>query len=177
MNAAIIYYSMSENTAYAAEKIREGMLAQLKKDAEKEGNEAEPVVDVIRIAPVKSYPDSGSSKFLWGGKSAVMKEKPALQPYQFDADRYDRIIIGTPVWAWTMSPPIRTFIDENRDQLKNRQIGIFVCSGGGGVKAIGRIRDFLPVEKLRDALDLIEPKNHPSEANDQAIARFVYNMC
>ena len=172
MNAAIIYYSMSENTAFVAEKIREGMQAVLGKDV---GDEA--IVDVIRIAPIKAYPDSGSSKFLWGGKSAVMKEKPALQPYQFDADKYSRIIIGTPVWAWTMSPPIRTFIDENRDKLKGKQIGVFVCSGGGGVKAITKIREYLPVDKLRDALDLIEPKNNPSEANDQAIARFVNNMC
>ena len=177
MNAAIIYYSMSENTAYVAEKIREGMLAQLQKDAGQEGDGTEPVVDVIRIEPVKAYPDSGSSKFLWGGKSAFMKEKPKLQPYQFDAGKYDRIIIGTPVWAWTMSPPIRTFIDENREQLKDKQIGVFVCSGGGGVKAIGKIREFLRVDKLRDALDLIEPKNQPTEANDQAIERFVYNMC
>ncbi|MCR4763878.1 MAG: NAD(P)H-dependent oxidoreductase [Lachnospiraceae bacterium] len=177
MNAVIIYYSMSENTAYVAERIREGLLDQLRKDDRKAGTGTEPVVDVIRIAPVKAYPDSGSGKFLWGGKSAVMKEKPALQPYQFDADKYDRIIIGTPVWAWTMSPPIRSFIEENRDQLKDRQIGVFVCSGGGGVKAIGKIREFLPVDKLRDALDLIEPRNNQTEANDQAIARFVYNMC
>ncbi|MBR5115676.1 MAG: NAD(P)H-dependent oxidoreductase, partial [Lachnospiraceae bacterium] len=164
MKAAIVYYSMSENTAYVAERLREGMLAQLKKDDEQAGSAEASVVDVIRIIPEKAYPDSGSSKFLWGGKSAIMKEKPKLEPYQFDADRYDRILIGTPVWAWTMSPPIRTFIDENRDKLSGKQIGVFVCSGGGGVKAIAKIREFLPVDKLRDALDLIEPKNRQSEA-------------
>ena len=177
MKAAIIYYSMSENTAYAAERIRAGMLAKLQETDAQMGSGESSTVDVIRIEPVKAYPDSGSSKFLWGGKSAVMKEKPALQPYQFNAADYDRIIIGTPVWAWTMSPPIRTFIDDNRDQLAGRQIGVFVCSGGGGVKAIGKIRECLRVDKLRDALDLIEPRSNQNEANDRAIERFCLNMC
>ena len=177
MNIAIVYYSMSENTTYVAEKIRDVMTAQLKKTDESAGQENASSVDLIRIAPVKAYPDSGSAKFLWGGKSAVMKEKPELQPYQFDAEKYDRILIGTPVWAWTMSPPIRTFIDENREGLRGKNIGVFVCSGGGGIKAITKIRKFLPVEKLRDALDLIEPKNNPKESDEQAIQRFCYNMC
>jgi flavodoxin len=168
---------MSENTTYVAEKIKDLISAQLKKDDEKSGAGEASEVDVIRIAPVKAYPDSGSGKFLWGGKSAVMKEKPQLQPYQFDAEKYDRIIIGTPVWAWTMSPPIRTFIDENREGLKDKNIGVFVCSGGGGLKAITKIREFLPVDKLRDALDLIEPKTKQTEANDREIERFCYNMC
>ena len=176
MKAAIIYYSMSGNTAYVAEKIRTGILSQLKKDSEQAGGD-EPVVDMIRIEPVKAFPDSGSSKFLWGGKSAVMKEKPELKPYRFDAGKYDRIIIGTPVWAWTMSPPIRTFIDENREQLKGKQIGVFVSSGGGGLKAVNRIREFLPVDRLRDVLDLIEPANKQTEENDRAIGRFCRNMC
>ena len=168
MNAAIIYYSMSENTAYVAERIKTGMSAHLK-----EGDS----IDLIRISPVKAYPDSGSSKFFWGGKSAFMKEKPELQPYQFDADKYERIIIGTPVWAWTMSPPIRTFIDANRDRIKDKQIGVFVCSGGGGAKAVGKIRQYLQVDKLRDVLDLIEPKSRQNEETDKAIERFCYNMC
>ena len=28
-----------------------------------------------------------------------MGEKPQLQPYDFKAEQYDQIIIGTPVWA------------------------------------------------------------------------------
>ena len=177
MKVAIVFYSMSENTAFVAGKIRDVMSETLKSDDEKTGAAEASVIDVIRISPVKAYPDSGSGKFLWGGKSAVMKEKPELQPYEFNAEKYDRIIIGTPVWAWTMSPPIRTFIDENREGLKGKKIGVFVCSGGGGLKAISKIREFLPVEKLIDALDLIEPKSKQTDANEQAIQRFCYNMC
>jgi hypothetical protein len=38
---------------------------------------------------VKAYPTKGFRKFLWGGKSAVMAEKPKLLPYKFNADAGD----------------------------------------------------------------------------------------
>ena len=80
MRTAVVYYSMSGNTAITAEKLAEGTGA-----------------DLIRIAPEKAYPDRGFRKFLWGGKSAVMAETPVLQPYTFDAEQYDLVILGFPV--------------------------------------------------------------------------------
>ena len=37
-----------------------------------------------------------------------MAETPELEPYEFDADSYDRIVFGFPVWAGNVSPRIRT---------------------------------------------------------------------
>ena len=93
MKTAIVYYSMSGNTKYVADKIADG----IKNSGE---------VDIIRIEPKKAYPDKGAKKFFWGGKSAVMGETPALQPYEFNLEKYDRIIFGTPVWASTFVPPL-----------------------------------------------------------------------
>ena len=70
MGTVIVYYSMLGNCEMVAEKIAE------KLDA-----------DIIRIEPDKSYPDKGAKKFLWGGKSAVMGERPALKPYKFEASK------------------------------------------------------------------------------------------
>ena len=84
---------MSGNTQYAAEKIAEATGA-----------------DVLRIAPDKAYPDKGAKKFLWGGKSAVFGDKPKLLPYEFKAEEYDLVILGTPVWASNITPPLRTFV-------------------------------------------------------------------
>lgn len=106
MRTAIVYYSMSGNTAYVAEKIAE----EIKASGE---------VDIIRIEPKKVYPDKGAKKFFWGGKSAVMGEAPALQPYEFNIEKYDRIIFGTPVWASTFVPPLRTFIQVNPNVKEN----------------------------------------------------------
>ena len=106
---AIVYYSMSGNTEYVSDYIAG------KVDA-----------DLIRIIPQKEYPNSGFKKFFWGGKSAVMGETPALEPYEFDGDKYDHIIFGTPVWASCFVPPIRTFIKENKEKLVGKKISVFV---------------------------------------------------
>lgn len=155
MKTAIVYYSMSGNTEQTAEKIAERIGAQL-----------------IRIDPVKEYPSKGFRKFLWGGKSAVMGDTPKLQPYRFDGN-CDRIIFGTPVWASSMTPPIRSFIKENLTALKDKRIAVFVCcSGGGAEKAIARLKDLLGVDSLESEMILIDPKDKPSAENEAKIKAF-----
>ena len=82
MGTAIVYYSLNGNSEMVAEKLA------AKLDA-----------DVIKLEPDKAYPDKGAKKFLWGGKSAVMGEQPVLKPYEFDADKYDKLILGSE-WKW-----------------------------------------------------------------------------
>ena len=74
--------------------------------------------DVLALHPVKAFPDKGAKKFLWGGRSAVMGSKPKLQPYIFNGKKYDTVIFGSPVWASNMAPPLRTFIEDNKEALE-----------------------------------------------------------
>ncbi len=147
---------MSGNTEYAAKKI-----------AEKTGAE------LIKIEPEKKYPDKGAMKFLWGGKSVIMGEKPKLLPYTFDADKYDTVIFGTPVWASSVSPPIKSFIAENSDKLKGKRSAAFFCFlGGGADKAKEKLLRLLGKEKLEAEIVLIDPLNKPSEEKDNRLSAF-----
>ena len=159
MKTAIVYYSMSGNTKYAADKIAEKIKA-----AEE--------IDIIRIEPKKAYPAKGAKKFIWGGKSAVMGETPALQAYEFHIEQYDRIIFGTPIWASTFAPPLRTFINENPD-VRDKKISVFTCfSGGGADKAIKKMKKYIGIEKFEAELILTDPKDHVKEEDDVKIADF-----
>ena len=155
MRTLIVYYSLEGNTAFAAEKIAGAMGAA-----------------PLRLEPEKEYPDSGMKKFLWGGKSAVMGDKPKLRPYRFDGS-CDAVVLGTPVWASSFTPPLRTFIEENRDALKGKRLAVFVCySGGGADKAIEKLRRFLAAESFAAELILIDPKDKPSDDNESMIKAF-----
>ena len=146
---------MSGNTHQTAETIAKELGAQL-----------------IRIDPVKEYPSKGVRKFLWGGKSAVMGDQPALQPYTFDGS-YDRIIFGTPVWASNITPPIRTFIAENREKLADKSVAVFTCfSGGGADKAIEKLRLLLGIDSFAAELILVDPKDRPKKENVEKIQSF-----
>ena len=154
MKTMIVYYSLEGNTDLAARKIAERIGAVL-----------------LRIEPEKTYPNSGFKKFLWGGKSAVMSETPALKPYSFNAAGCDRIIFGFPVWAGNVTPPIRTFVKEN--DLSGKSIAAFACEGGSGAeKAFAKLKDCLGIETLEAELILIEPKSKPSAENDRKLEAF-----
>ena len=43
---------------------------------------------------------------------------------------YDTMIIGSPVWAGKMAPPMRTFLTQA--QLAGKKTAFFCTSGGGG---------------------------------------------
>lgn len=155
MKTAIIYYSMSGNTKYIAEKIAQALDA-----------------DLIPLIPMKAYPDSGFKKFFWGGKSAVMGEKPRLEPYAFDPAAYDLIILGGPVWAGTFAPPLRTFIHEQLEGLRGKRLAAFFCCSGGPGKVLERFRAYLDDKRPERELILIDPKDQPSPETDTMIDDF-----
>lgn len=154
MKTIAVYYSLEGNSDYAAQAIAQALDA-----------------DTLRIYPKKSYPSGGFRKFLWGGKSALMAETPDLEPYNFDAATYDRVIIGFPVWAGTFAPPIRTFIKENN--LQGKRIAAFACQAGNGAeKAFAKLKELMGIDTLEAELILIDPKAHPTEENEQKLQQF-----
>ena len=154
MNTLIVYYSHDGNTDAVAKKIADAC-----------------GFDTLRLTPAKAYPESGFRKFFWGGKSAVMAETPALTPYTFDADAYDRIVFGFPVWAGNVTPPFRTFVKEQK--LAGKRIAAFACqSGAGAEKAFGKLKAALGIDALEAELVLIDPKDKPNADNDRLIEAF-----
>ena len=156
MTTLIVYYSMGGNTEWTARKIAEELGAEM-----------------LRLEPVKAYPDSGFAKFFWGGKSAVMAEKPALEPYDADLSEYGRIILGFPVWASNFTPPLRTFLADNAAEVKGKQIAAFACqSGAGAEKALAKLQKFLGIPAFEATAVFIDPKAKQSKETDEAIDAF-----
>ena len=156
MRTLIVYYSLEGNCAWTAGKLADALGAE-----------------TMRLEPQKEYPARGMKKFLWGGKSAVMGEEPPLRPYVFNAGDWDRIIFGFPVWAGNLTPPLRTFIQEQQASLKDKTIAAFACqSGSGAEKALGRLTALLGRESLEAELVLNDPKTKPRPENDGLLAEF-----
>lgn len=154
MKTLIVYYSLEGNTEYAAKEIAAALHA-----------------DTLCLVPVKAYPTGKVSKFFWGGKSAVMSEAPALEPYAADPADYERIIFGSPVWASNFAPPLRSFIREN--DLKGKRFAAFACQGGNGAeKAFGKLKAELGISELDAELILIDPKAKPDRENAEKMQAF-----
>ena len=156
MKRLIVYFSLEGNTEYIAKDLAEKVSA-----------------DMLKLVPKKAYATSGFSKFFWGGKSAVMAEKPELESYDVDLSSYDRIIFGFPVWASTFTPPIRTFVTDNMDALKGKKFAAFACqSGNGAEKAFIKLAKCIGIDSFDSTAVFIDPKARPDEKKDAAIDSF-----
>ncbi len=156
MGKLLVFYSLEGNTEYIADRI-----------CEKIG------CDKLKLIPKKAYKDKGFAKFLWGGKSAVMAETPELESYDVDLDKVDELIIGFPVWASTITPPIRTFLTDNKDALKGKKIAVYACQAGNGApKAMEKIRDLLGIDEFVAKAVFIDPKARPSDENEKILEEF-----
>lgn len=154
MKTLIVYYSLEGNTKWAAETLAAALGA-----------------DTLRLVPVAAYPDSGFKKFLFGGKSAVMKQTPELEPYEVDMAQYARVILATPVWAGTLAPPLRSFI--RREDLAGKELALVASSMGGSPgKTFEHLKALLGVTGDVPTLSLRDPRSRPSQANEEALAAF-----
>ena len=70
--------------------------------------------------------------WLRSGKDAMMKKLTILKEITKNPESYDLIIIGTPIWSSNMSTPIRTYIADNKDKLKD--VAFFCTEGSKGGK-------------------------------------------
>ena len=147
----IVYYSLTGNTKFIAESIKEEIKA-----------------DILAIKPKKELNPESSSRFFWGGYQSSMKLKPKLEPFDIKTLDYDLIIIGTPVWAWNFSPPIRSFIKNTN--LEGKKVALFSCSAGGTERALNKLEENLKNVNMVGKLNLIEPLNkNTEEAKQKAI--------
>jgi flavodoxin len=116
MKALVLYYSFEGNTELIATTICETLK-----------------VPIARIHPVKDLTSTGFSKYVWGGGQVVMGIKPKLEPLEVDLNEFDVIFLGSPIWAGTYAPPIKTLLENGI--LKNKKVFYFYTHEGGAQNA------------------------------------------
>ncbi len=68
--------------------------------------------DVEELVDTKKR--SGAIWYLLAGKEATLQKCTKIAPIKYNPAEYDRIIIWTPVWAFTMASAVRTYIVDNQ---------------------------------------------------------------
>lgn len=151
MKTLVVYYSYEGNTELIAKAISDTFK-----------------FDCISIKPVKEMKSKGFTKYVWGGGQVVMKIVPKIEPINVNLDDYDFIIIGSPIWAGTYAPPIRSFIESTH--CINKRIGYFYTHLGGAELAEKRATQvFNKQNTLVSCLGLMNVSDHPEESKIQAI--------
>jgi flavodoxin len=118
------------------------------------GGTVDRVLDILKnrdeIDFLRLYPQQAVKKNFGGMLkctfAALFKKSWTPEAYTVDAEKYNRIIIASPVWGGHITPVIRSFIKENEALLKEKQVGVMLISGSssGGNSALRDITEFFP---------------------------------
>jgi len=157
MKKIVIFYSFEGNTKLIAENIAKTIDA-----------------DLLELKPKKEIKSKGFMKYVWGGKAAMMKTKPELFPFDEDIQKYDVLFIGTPVWAWTYTPPLNSFFAAY--PLLNKKIALFCCHGGGKGKIFDKMKESLKNNQILGEIDFQDPLKNNTDANIEKAKKWAENI-
>ena len=121
MKTAVVFYSLNERCAFVAGEIKALLGA-----------------DLVRLHTTDEKKRSGIGNFFWAIGMVFGRKKPALKPHTFDPSAYNLIIIGAPVWARTLAPPMQTFVSEAG--IVGKKVALFLCHTGDMMGAMEQLR-------------------------------------
>jgi flavodoxin len=124
MKIGIVYYSRTGNTRKVAKMLEEKF---------KEKNSE---VDLIEIEHIKR------PGFFAAGKAASNQQELPIKNSDFDMQKYDIIIIGSPTWAGRPSPFVKSFMNK-AENIKGKKMAVF----GTGMSPINKREQFKEIMK------------------------------
>ena len=118
---AIIYYSLSGNTEKQLKKRFEG--------------------DYFKLKGKIKIPKRYFFQLAYLGFFASMNADLKYEEFEIDFDKYDEIVLGSPVWAWTIVPFMKKFLKANK--FKNKKVTLLMTNLGGTGRAFKRFRKYV----------------------------------
>lgn len=111
MKSIVLYYSYSGNTRRVAERIGEAAGAD--------------IAEIRTAAPYTGSYDDVVDQGRWEVNSGFLPEIEALD---VDMSQYDTVILGTPVWWYTLAPAMSSFL--RSADLAGKTVHPFAVNGG-----------------------------------------------
>ena len=109
MNPIIIFYSRSGNTRKVAQELSAALGCQ--------------VVEILDRTK-----RSGVIGYMRSIRQASAKKEVEIEDVDVDLKKFDMVIIGTPVWMYTVSTPVRAFLTRYGACIEK---AAFFCTHGG----------------------------------------------
>lgn len=135
-NKIIVYFSYTGHTKMIAESIQKKLQC-----------------DILEIKPEKAYSRDYELVVSEEQNNSSSNKTPEIENINIDLSKYDEIIIGTPVWWYTIAPVIRTFLKQN--DLSNKKIIPFATNAGWLGHTFQEIRDLCPNSNVENEMNIV----------------------
>jgi menaquinone-dependent protoporphyrinogen IX oxidase len=100
---------------------------------------------------------------------AMTQCTPDLKRARHDPAHYERVLIGTPVWCWSLSSPVRAWV--RRHPLGKAKLAFFCTMGGSGAERVFAQLEEACARAPEATLALTEQQ--PSQDIEPALDRFI----
>jgi len=154
MKVLIAYYSRTGVTKIAASAIADQLYQ----------SDVEVVIEEV----VDTKNRNGLLGYLRAGMDALLKRETVIAPTAADPGEFDLLVVGTPVWAFTLATPMRTYCRTRCGAV--RQLAMFCTMGGSGDRRTFRAAEQLCGKPLAATLALID-KRVKQRDEEQFIAK------
>ncbi len=98
MKILVVYYSRNGSTRKVAEELKAQLGADIEEITEPKGR-------------------GGPLGWIRSGKEASSGAVVPINPWKADPSTYDLVAIGTPIWAWNISSPVRSYLTTIKSKL------------------------------------------------------------
>lgn len=136
MKKLVVFYSYTGHTKMIAENIQRKLNC-----------------DILEIKPVKPYSTDYQTVVDEEQNNSSVGKTPDIQKIDKNLNDYDEIIIGTPVWWYTIAPVIRTFLTQN--DLSNKTIKPFATNAGWLGHTFQEIQKLCPNSKVDKGINIV----------------------
>ncbi len=159
MKILITFYSRTGITRKTAEDMAELMWQK--------GNEVE-------LEELIDHKDrSGKIGYAVAGKDALMGKQTEIDEIKHSPEDYQIVILGTPVWAGTIAPAVRTYLDRYGNDIQT--VSFFCTHGGGGASKTFNVMQKLTGESPKAVLS-IRDKEVKEKKHIEELKSFVHKL-
>ena len=127
----VVYYSYGGNTEQIVNMI------QKQQDC-----------DVLKLEPLVPYTNDYQTLVDEEESKMEQEEVVELKPYEIDLSKYSKIVLGTPVWWYTMTPVMRSFLKQT--DLTGKEASAIITNGGWLGHTVSDIKKYTPLVSYLD---------------------------
>lgn len=141
MKRLVVYYSYGGHTKMIVDMVT----------AKKE-------CDVLKIEPMVAYSEDYDYLVNEYQDNANTDRNDPIKKISIDLKQYDEIILGSPVWWYSIVPVVRTFLKEY--DLSNKVIIPFATNAGWLGKTFKEIKKLCPNSTIKDEMNIVFTEDH-----------------
>ena len=132
----VVYYSYTGHTKMIAKRIEEKLGC-----------------DILEIKPIIPYSTNYQTVVNKEQNNEISNKTPQIEKIDKDLKKYDEIIIGSPVWWYTIAPVIRTFLKQN--DLSGKTIKPFATNAGWLGQTFKEIKKLCPNSNVKEGMNIV----------------------